>query len=709
MIQSEKLFFSFQEVPMDLLQEALAGLTGQSGSPLLGVLSLICRILLPVLCIWLVVRCGKSLLRGKIERETWGRLTLPDGDYGEFHHWENTVGRSRRSDVVLQSPTVSRSHAAFLRDEKGVWRVHALNPKNGLTVNGQEIPPEEHAPIQDGDVIGLGDVEVTFTAITAAQELEQAKRRTRPGRAISPGLNLCILTLIQLVLCIELLMAYAADAGVRILVTFGALCLVMWLVYTVYRVLRRTGFEIETLAFFLTTLCMTVTANKAPGDLYKQLLCLVMGLVFFFALSLILRNLTLAMQLRWPVAALAVLLLGFNLLFGARLFGARNWVQIGPISFQPSEIVKLAFILGGATTLNRMFTRRNLIFTLLFSAFCVGCLGLMSDFGTALIFFATFLAIAFLRSGDLPSVSFMGAAAVFGGYIIVHFKPYIARRFTIFLHAWSDTADLGYQQTRTMSAIAGGGLFGHGVGNGWLKNVAAANTDLVFGVVSDEMGLIVALCAVTVIILLALFAIKSAATARSTFYVIAACSTAMLLVVQTMLNVFGSVDLLPLTGVTFPFVSMGGSSMICCWGLLAYIKAADTRQNAGLAIRLPSRKAVQEEARRRDAASYEEYGDYDDDDDGAAAPYGYDAGRIPSRPGPDASPDAMQGYLRDVFGDTPPDAGTDPEVERMIRRTMDSPDDPDDFDFDPPDDQGTTTDADNWRDYFTWEEDDDKK
>ena len=223
------------------------------------------------------------------------------------------------------------------------------------------------------------------------------------------------------------------------------------------------------------------------------------------------------------------------------------------------------------------------------------------------------------------------------------------------------------------------------------------------------MGLIVALCAVTVIILLALFAIKSAATARSTFYVIAACSTAMLLVVQTMLNVFGSVDLLPLTGVTFPFVSMGGSSMICCWGLLAYIKAADTRQNAGLAIRLPSRKAVQEEARRRDAASYEEYGDYDDDDDGAAAPYGYDAGRIPSRPGPDASPDAMQGYLRDVFGDTPPDAGTDPEVERMIRRTMDSPDDPDDFDFDPPDDQGTTTDADNWRDYFTWEEDDDKK
>ena len=122
----------------------------------------------------LVVRCAVSLLRGKIERETWGRLTLPDGDYGEFHHWENTVGRSRRSDVVLQSPTVSRSHAAFLRDEKGQWSVYALNSKNGLTVNDQEVAPQEHMPIQSGDIISMGGVEVTFTASTAAEELAQA-------------------------------------------------------------------------------------------------------------------------------------------------------------------------------------------------------------------------------------------------------------------------------------------------------------------------------------------------------------------------------------------------------------------------------------------------------------------------------------------------------------------------------------------------------
>ena len=506
------------------------------------------------------------------------------------------------------------------------------------------------------------------------------------------------ITLIQVVLCAELLIAYGAESGVPITVTFAALCLVMWLIYSLYRILRRTGFEIETLAFFLTTLCMTVTANKAPGDLYKQLMCMGMGLFFFFALSLVLRNLTTAKKLRWPVAALAIAMLAFNLLLGSRLFGAKNWVKIGPISFQPSEIVKLAFILVGATTLDRMFSRRNLIFTLLFSGFCVGCLGLMSDFGTALIFFATFLAIAFLRSGDLPSVAFMGSAAVFFGYIIVKFKPYIARRFSIYLHAWSDTADLGYQQTRTMSAIAGGGLFGHGVGNGWLKNVAAANTDLVFGVVSDEMGLIVALCALAVIIVLAVFAVKSAASARSTFYVIAACSTAMLFVVQTMLNVFGSVDLLPLTGVTFPFVSMGGSSMICCWGLLAYIKAADTRQNAGLAVRLSSRKAARAEERPRHAAN-------------PAAP-GADSPDLPEPTRVHSArrtPPEIEDPLRSVFDEAGSSGAEDADIDSLIRRTVDdaASSEDDSFRFDLPDDADKHgSDADNWQDYFTWEEDD---
>ena len=146
-------------------------------------------------------------------------------------------------------------------------------------------------------------------------------------------------------------------------------------------------------------------------------------------------------------------------------------------------------------------------------------------------------------------------------------------RFAVWRHAWEYAQEEGYQQTRTMSAVASGGLFGAGPEEAWLKYVGAANTDLVFGVVSEEFGLLLALCAAAAVILLGIYALRAAGRSRSSFYAIAACATAAMLVFQTTLNVLGSVDLLPLTGVTFPFVSMGGSSMLSCWGLLAYLQA----------------------------------------------------------------------------------------------------------------------------------------
>ena len=559
-------------------------MAAQLVQPISGLLQL----LTPLLALFILIRCGRSLLRGKIEEEVWGYLVTADQTAYPLPHWENLIGRSSRCDVVLNFPTVSRSHAALIRDNAGQWQLHPLNAKNGVLLNGAPITEPE--PVQDGDLFDMGGLVLAFLPANEEELHAQAQRRTKPGRFISPGVTLFLLTLFQATLCFKLLLSYQGKADTPpILPCFGVLAGSMWFLYLLYRILKRRGFEIETIAFFLTTLCLTITANGIPKSLAKQTVCVVLGLVVFFSMSLMLRNLELAKWFRWPAAAFSMALLAFNVHFGVRLFGAKNWVSIGPIQFQPSELVKIAFILVGAATLDRMFAKRNLIFTLIFSAFCVGCLGLMSDFGTALIFFVAFLAIAFLRSGDLASVLLMTAAAFFGGYIILKFKTYIAARFLIYRHVWTDPANYGFQQTRTMSALASGGLFGRGVGNGWLKNVGAANTDLVFGVIAEEMGLILAVCCVIAILLLALFAVKEAATARSSFYVIAACSTAMIFVVQVMLNVFGSTDLLPLTGVTFPFVSCGGSSMISCWALLAYIKASDTRQNSALAVKLPKR------------------------------------------------------------------------------------------------------------------------
>jgi cell division protein FtsW (lipid II flippase) len=295
------------------------------------------------------------------------------------------------------------------------------------------------------------------------------------------------------------------------------------------------------------------------------------------------------------MAALAIGLLGITLVIGQAKYGATNWISIGGISFQPSEIAKICYIFAGAATLERLFHRRNLTLFIVLTGACIGLLGLMSDFGTAAIFFVTFLVIAYLRSGDFATLSLICGGAVFGAGIILKFKPYILSRFATWGHAWEAASTTGYQQTRTMSASASGGLLGMGAGNGWMKNIFAADSDVVFATLTEEWGLLMCLMLIICILALGLFAIRSAAVQRSSFFAIGGCTAAGIMLFQVILNALGTVDVVPLTGVTFPFLSNGGSSMICAWGLLAFIKAADTRQNASFAVRLHKRGGYADE------------------------------------------------------------------------------------------------------------------
>lgn len=120
----------------------------------------------------------------------------------------------------------------------------------------------------------------------------------------------------------------------------------------------------------------------------------------------------------------------------------------------------------------------------------------------------------------------------------------------------------------------------------------------------EELGLIIAICAVLAILALAFFAVRNSGHGRSAYYSIAACATASMFMVQVALNVFGSVDILPFTGVTFPFVSRGGTSVLACWMLLAFIKAGDTRKGASFVVRPPEAKTRKQQ--RESAAPEEE-------------------------------------------------------------------------------------------------------
>lgn len=563
------------------------------------------RFLFPVLALLVLVRSIRSLLTVPHLPEVWGYLSLPSGGEVPLTHWENTVGRAESCDVTLNYPTVSRQHAALIRSEDDTWTVYDLDSKGGVTINGEEL--EGSAPMPYGGVLSLGGVETVLLPVSA-EEREERRKRRRASHPASPWLGLIFLTLFQLATAVQLIIALGDRATPAIPAVFLSLSGVMWAYFLFMRAIRRIGFEMETIAFFLSTLSLAVTASSAPGSLFKQFIALLLGLALFVVLGVVLRDLDRVKALRWLAAAGAVGLLAVTVVFGRNLSGARNWIILGSTSIQPSELAKVCYIFAGAATLERLFLKRNIRLFIGLTGGCMGALAVMSDFGTAAIFFVAFLVIAYLRSGDWLTLGGITAAGAAAAGVIVMAKPYILRRFSIWGRAWEDASNLGFQQTRTMSASASGGLIGVGAGEGWLRRIGAADTDLVFGMLCEEWGLIIALLAAAAIVTLAVFAVRSCRAARSSYYVIAACGAAALLVFQTCLNVFGAVDLLPLTGVTFPFVSNGGSAMLGSWGLLAFLKATDTRQNASFAIRLPSkrREKAQELSRRSEEdAQYE--------------------------------------------------------------------------------------------------------
>ena len=538
--------------------------------------------LFPVLALGVLIRCAVSLLTFRPEPEVWAWLTTPDGAHIPVTHWESLIGRGAGCDVQLGYPTVSRTHAVLTRYDDGSWTISDAHSKSGVFVNGRQTAL---SALRFGDVITMGGVNFTLIPLTKEQERIQAGTRTRAGHAVHQVPTLLLLTLFQLLTAIQLILG-GCDPALE-LTAFGGLIGLEWALYLALRAFRRTGFEAETLAFFLCTMGLAVVSSSAPESLIKELLAIVAGVCVFLVVCWSLRDLERAKTVRYLAAVAGIGLLAFNLLFGVEKFGARNWIQLGGVSFQPSEFVKVCFIYVGASTLSRLMAKRNIVLFIAYSAVICACLALMKDFGTAIMFFVAFLVIAFLRSGNFATIALAIAATGFAGVLVLRFLPYARNRFEAWGHVWDYALTTGYSQTRSMMCIASGGLFGLGPGKGWLKYVAASDTDLVFAFVSEEWGLIMAVLMVACIVILACFVVRSAPAGRSCFYTIGACAAVTVMVTQTILNVFGMADFLPLTGVTFPFVSNGGSSMVCVWGLLAFIKAADTRQNASVAIRVP--------------------------------------------------------------------------------------------------------------------------
>ncbi len=537
------------------------------------------RMLMPLFAIIIVYQCYAAMRRRRRPEKPLVSLYNPNsGGMIPVVFWENSIGRSKSSDIIIDDLSVARNHCVLLRRSAG-WFISDVGSVTGTYVNG--VPVHGRAQVLIDDIITIGSTEYQL------KRGGDFNSKLRPSRFLSkvsdkPAIQawklMFMITLFHLFMAVEAMFWNDGTHVYSPLIIFGALAVVEWGFFCVsYFALRRVNFELEALALFLTGIGVMMLVRQLERSAYVQLVAAGIGIALYCLIVKFIEDPDRVNKLRLPVMIAAVAFLSTSIVFGRVTNGAANWVRIGLISFQPSEFVKTLFIFIGASALDQLMTKKNLIELIVFSVVCVGLLAFMGDFGTALIFFITFLLIAFMRSGDFRTVILAVASAVFGVVLVLSYKPYVADRFKTWRHVWEYTATGGFQQATALMYIASGGLFGVGIGNGFFKQIGESESDLVFALIGEEMGVIVAIVIAMAVALLIIYARAITTRSRSAFYSISACCAAGLLVVQLSLNVLGAVDILPFTGVTFPFISAGGSSIISCWGLLAFIKAADER------------------------------------------------------------------------------------------------------------------------------------
>ncbi len=318
---------------------------------------------------------------------------------------------------------------------------------------------------------------------------------------------------------------------------------------------------------FLCALGILVLYCTNPEYAYSQAVYYFVGLLAMVVCIYIVRLIPSFRLLVWPMMLLSLGLLVLPLLIGRETNGAKNWFYVGNVSVQPSEIVKLCLVI----IIARFMADQRFLPWFLYAVACLGVLMLQKDLGTALLYYGTVLLIFWASSGNLMltglGVAGGAGAAVAGYFMFAHVK----RRVKIWIDPWQDYNDAGYQIIQSLMAIASGGLFGVGLGLGSPRIIPIYHTDFIFAVICEQFGLIFGLCVLLIYVAIIWRGATVAMAARTRFHALLAMGCTVLLGLQTFVIIGGVLKLIPLTGVTMPFVSYGGTSLassLCLVGLL---------------------------------------------------------------------------------------------------------------------------------------------
>lgn len=404
----------------------------------------------------------------------------------------------------------------------------------------------------------------------AQEQKTRKKRRRDPARGL--------LSVVMLFYFLAFLMLFIKDGDFRsILLSLCVPALIFAGVMGIPRLFPADKLLLS-LTNFLCALGVLVLYRLNPERGLTQAANYFVGVVCMLVCTLLVRywkNWKVLTFLMVP-ASFALLLL--PLLIGTEKNGAKNWIMLGSMSMQPSEAVKLAVLCVTAYLLSK----RRTVLTVMFVGICLAILMLQKDLGTALLYYFVTLVLIYASTGNLPliGVGLVGGAgaAVMGYNMFAH----VRRRVSIWLDPWADVDNAGYQIVQALIAMVNGGTWGVGLGLGNASVIPEYYNDFIFSVILHEFGVVFGVIVLGIYALIAVRGVMIAMRARTAFEALLAIGCAAMIALQTFVIVGGNIKLIPLTGVTLPFISYGGTSMVASLCVIGLLQGVQSRIQASV-------------------------------------------------------------------------------------------------------------------------------
>lgn len=294
----------------------------------------------------------------------------------------------------------------------------------------------------------------------------------------------------------------------------------------------------------------------------KQITWFTFGMGVFIFLVVFLPEIKKFSRFKYAYIIAAIALLALPLVMGSEIKGSKNWILIAGISFQPSEIAKLLLILYLSSVLQEIENFKDVIKIALPVFACIGILVIEKDLGASLLFFGIFMTMLYIGTSNLKYIlSGLGIFSV-GGVLSYFAFGHIRKRFKIWWDPWPYKSGDSYQIVQSLFGIAAGGLFGTGIGWGHPDIIPLSHSDLIFSAISEELGLLGAMALILLYLILVYRGLRTAMHAPDDYSRLVAVGISGMIAFQAFVIIGGVTKMIPLTGITLPFVSYGGTSLL---------------------------------------------------------------------------------------------------------------------------------------------------